>query len=79
MHARRRIVLELSPHELRYVFRLARRLRRVGHRLPPFDVAHVLSVCLTAGMAAVAKELEQADKTPVNAGGDDSAGALPGV
>jgi hypothetical protein len=79
MYARRRIVLELSPHELRYVLRLARKLRKAGHRMPPFDVSHVLSVCLTAGMAAVAKELEQAAETPVNAGGDDSAGALPGV
>src|ERR1019366_1806114 len=79
MYARRRIVLELSPHELRYVLRLARKLRKAGHRMPPFDGSHVLSVCLTAGMAAVAKELEQAAETPVNAGGDDSAGALPGV
>lgn len=79
MHARRRIVLELSPHELRYLVRLARRLRGAGHRMPPFDVAHVLSVCLTAGMAAVAKELEQATGTPLNARSDDSAGALPGV
>ena len=45
--------------------------------MPPFDVSHVLSLCLTVGMTAVAKELEQAAGTPVNAGGDDSAGTLP--
>jgi hypothetical protein len=64
MHARRRIVLELSPDELRVLVRLARRLRMAGHRLPPFDVSHALSVCLTAGIAVVAKELEQTRGNP---------------
>jgi hypothetical protein len=77
MHARRRIVLELTPHELRYLMKLARKMRGAERWVPPLDLSHVLSRCLTAGMGVLAKELEQAGGTPVNAGSDDSAGALP--
>ena len=73
----RRMVLDLEPSDLRFAKALVRgtRLLPKGEaRWERCDIAFVLRVCLTSGMRALAKELEEALGTRIHHGDHDPAG-----